>query len=201
MTPLRRSCFFGLLFLCAALVLVPPARADAIYIYSGNNLTTTMGTCPFPCAITVILQYANPLPANASNPSGFPPPYLGPPYYASHDCTISPVCALISASGVTLSNIPEIGIFATGPDGLPTQWTIIGDNGSQYVFVTSPSGDFVSCGLSCNSIDTSAYAASNHDNPGSWSMYVTPVPEPSSLMLLGSGALGVIGMIRRKLLG
>jgi hypothetical protein len=28
---------------------------------------------------------------------------------------------------------------------------------------------------------------------------VSPLPEPSSLLLLGSGALGLLGMIRRKL--
>lgn len=196
-----RSGFYGLLLLFAALLLVPPARADAIYIYSGNPLTPTMGTCPSPCAVTVDLQYANPLPANASDPYGFPPPYLGPPYYPPHDCSIGPECAVIMGSGVVVSNIPSIGIFATGPDGLPTRWSIIGDNGSQYVFMTTPSGDSIQCNFDCNSMDTSYYSASNHDNPGSWSVYVTPVPEPSSLMLLGSGALGVIGTIRRKLLG
>jgi hypothetical protein len=196
-----RYIFFGLILLFAALLLAPAARADTIYIYSGNALTPTMGTCPSPCAVTVMLQYATPLPANASAPNGFPPPYLGPPYYPSHDCSIAPACAIITSSGVVVSNVPTIGIFETGPDGLPTRWLIIGDNGSQYVFISTPSGDSVLCEMNCNSADTLPYSASNQDNPGSWSVIVTPVPEPSSLVLLGSGALGMIVTIRRRLLG
>jgi hypothetical protein len=197
----RRCVFSGLILLFAALFLVPIARADTIYVYSGNSLTPAFGTCPSPCAITVILQYGAPLPANASDPNGLPPPYLGPPYYPSHDCSVGPACATITGSGVVVSNVPTIGIFETGTDGLPTRWLVIGDNGSQYVFMSTPSGDSILCESNCNSVDTLPYSASNHDNPGSWSLVATPVPEPSSFMLLGGGALGVIGMIRRRLLG
>jgi hypothetical protein len=38
--------------------------------------------------------------------------------------------------------------------------------------------------------------------PGGWSLTISqgsPVPEPSSLVLFGSGALGLVGVIRRKL--
>jgi hypothetical protein len=197
----RRYIFCALILLFAALLLAPAARADTVYIYSGSALTSTIGTCPSPCAVTVMLQYATPLPGNASDPNGFPPPYLGPPYYPSHDCSIGPACAIITGSGVVVSNVPSIGIFETGPDGLPTRWLIIGDNGSQYVLMSTQSGDSILCEMNCNSADTSPYSASNQDNPGSWSVSVTPVPEPSSLVLLGSGAFVVIVRMRRRLLG
>ena len=55
----------------------------------------------------------------------------------------------------------------------------------------------------------SAFFGANFDNANNWGVFQDfssgvlqgPVPEPSSLIMLGSGVLGIGGLLRRKLLG
>ena len=67
----------------------------------------------------------------------------------------------------------------------------VSGGGGETVTGAFSSGSFLSPGTYTSTTNGSSYTVTITD--------LTAVPEPSSVMLLGSGALGLVGVIRRKL--
>jgi hypothetical protein len=79
-----------------------------------------------------------------------------------------------------------------------------GQGGSGYLFVLNGT-DFGSNFADIAYIGMSGTIGNSNDGPDDWSVVnpnqATPIPEPGSLMLFGTGLLGMAGFVRRKLLG
>jgi hypothetical protein len=169
------------LFLATALV--PSAKADTIYSYSGNSFQANTGFPCFPNCQGVVGSFdlLQPLPANLS---------FGP--------TFVPVSYSFSgASGfVALTNANSSGTFSVATDstGAITAWK---------VSLTDQAGNSIltQCGFvgGCTDIvQTASLFASNANVPGVWTVTATTVPEPSSLPLLASGLAGLAVIWRRQ---
>lgn len=74
--------------------------------------------------------------------------------------------------------------------GLTLQFTISGWTGVQPSWHVMSTGTGCASGSSCGNV----FALTNDGTPST-------VPEPSSLVMLGSGLLGAVGVVRKKLLG
>jgi hypothetical protein len=108
-------------------------------------------------------------------------------------------------------NLPEFGFTPTAPDN-PNGWfSVFGYQPSGFLcsacgltesWVIGNPGDFSSVwqalGGTQSSVDFFLLDSVGRQFGGNGQTY-SPTPEPGSLMLLGTGALGVIGVIRRKL--
>src|ERR1700693_5567524 len=195
-----------LLILSAAMLLcaitAPPASADTMYTYAGNPFKSFFSqTNGLPAGVSAIngsFTLSNPLGANFSG-------IVTPLSFSFSDgaSPLTQVTAIHSSFSVT-----------TGPTGAITQWNIGVTGGGASV--TYPD---VTLGTSSNlfsgiriSIDSTRYnltvlgvtingGKAFNTTPGTWSSstVITPTPEPSSLIMLGSGLLGGLGVARRKL--
>ena len=109
------------------------------------------------------------------------------------------------------ANLPESGFAPTIPDN-PFGWLdSFGYHPSGFLcsacgltesWVIGNPGDYTSVwqalGGTTASVDFFLYDSAGTESGGNAQTY-SPVPEPGSLMLLGTGALGLFGTIRRKL--
>jgi hypothetical protein len=164
----------------------PTAHADTMYIYTGNQFTTFSGfACPPDCAISISFTVSSPLGDNFNGdvtPTSFS-------YTAGSE--------KYSSSGI----IPESELFdiTTDGSGAIIYWTTHASD-IPGAFLAS---DHVSNGFEEDvvCIEPACYSgqfADNFNSPGVWtSSVVTATPEPSSLLLLCTGLLGLGPFIRR----
>jgi hypothetical protein len=175
--------------------------ADTIYTYTGNPFAGVGGFAAAPYVstdfISITFTVTNPLAANLLIDNNSKSSNVTPTSYSSSD-------------GVqTLDNgNSAIGIFNIGTDGSghiinwhlflfpfpsPSSQDLIASEDQDQPGEMEDFGDFSNIGSASGII---------RNNPGTWTSSATstsPVPEPSTFTLLGTGILGLAGVARRKL--
>lgn len=163
-----------------------PAWADTIYTYTGNHFTM-LNYAPIQYSLSdsidLSFDVASPLGANLSNGLVIPTSYTITDGVETYDDVADPKSVFLittNASGKII--FWNIDLESKSFKDVFTFWDpeIVGEDGAL--------GDF-------------GDGAWNIYDPGTWSSATTPsaTPEPSSLLLLGSGALGLVGIILRRL--
>jgi hypothetical protein len=167
-------------------VLLPNARADSVYTYTGNPFTTTTG-CPPLCEVTGSFDVATPLAPNLNL------------------ATVNPVSFDLSAGTISLTSGSDSLIVSTNSSGniILWSWQVIGPaNGEQARILTQSS---VTAGFTFDDVRFGTNPApfvgpivgEVFNSPGSWASGTvgTAMPEPSSLSLLAAGLIGLMGLV------
>jgi len=190
LTSFRGRALIGLCLLSGilALTVVPMARADnisnsssdTVLSYTGNGMTAVIGVCPQPCSISATFDVSAALSSNYSGPG----------------LDVAPVSYTINAAGLSLTSansslLEGLEVFSTDSAGDPTSWAFTA-SGTGVQIVTS----IDTAAGAVDDILTSTYAGANVDDGGTWT--TTSVPEPASLLLLGMGMLGLLGVGGRR---
>jgi hypothetical protein len=177
-----------------ALCLAAPAKADSTETYTGNPYTTiAVPSSGYTTAnsITATLTFKNPLPADASLAYGYGG--IGTP------TATDPLEAFVISDGAATFNLSDgLNIFlVTGSGGQIVAWFVggCGSPCSSAINIDTQFGlpsPFTNDGSTQGSYGTAL--AYNTDDPGKW----TSVPEPSSLLMLGAGILGLASLSIKK---
>lgn len=191
-TSSRTAALCASLLLCGLFFWSPPAMASVTYTYIGHDFTTYQSPYKSTDHVSGSLTFSTPLPRN-----------------------------------LTYSDLAGYSIFFSFTDGVQTL-TNIGTNANAYLFdpyaATNSSGaisewsfSFINGSNSSDKIVTQDHSSAIGDlgqkqiclkgfgclnyqgsttSPGRW-----PVPEPSTILVLGSGLLGLAVTYRRRRLG
>jgi hypothetical protein len=156
---------------------VSSAAADTTYTYRGNPFDVFDGTaqCPPTCRISGWFTVPAPFAADSST------------IFTPESFSFTDGAVVVDKANATSGTFFWV---ITNSMGEITGWNNSYFNAVQLMFSsTNPPG----C-TGCYVIDSSGDRAvttfaANYNDPGAWTMTTTPTPEPSSLLLLGTGVL------------
>lgn len=188
----------GLLSIVLCAISPRPARATTIYTYTGNGLSSVIcGTCGVSGSnfVSGTVSFATALAAGLvdANVAALVTSYSFTDGVQAADNTTTNLNFFVSTNAsrqITAWDF-EAWSFTTGVAEIQTT------NG---IFTCRPNGCSSGNGDSVSLANITVVA--QNSRPGTWGGPVTtsPVPEPSSLLLLGTGVLTLVGF-RRRLLG
>lgn len=195
--------------LCGAiLAALPPASAMAdtyTYTYTGNDFTYVQPGVP-------TAGIYNPFTTSDSISGYFTLSTALAPNLSFGQISVDSAVFTDGFQTLDAASIPTHDVsveVATDSSGNISSWGIyFGVNGevitTNNVWLEEWDGlDYVVGDAGVTNEDGYSMSANNGDDPGTWTVSTSdspsPVPEPSGLLLLGTGAIGGLGVFRRKL--
>jgi hypothetical protein len=176
MHTLTRAVLFGLLL--AGFATATPAFADTLSLYNwGINIDSSLHT-----AIEVITF------TTVSTPTDFTP---GSDFFALTDIAITANPGTPTTGTIDFFLAPDGGLSITSPE------FDLSDIDSDVFFTYT--GTFGTSSFAPTFTPGVYTGVDGGDPSDTVTVTITPTPEPSSLALFGTGMLGLVGMIRRKL--
>lgn len=167
------------------IALTASAMADATYSYTGNPFTTTASPYSSGNFVTVSFTTLAPLGANLTDAVFTPVQF-----------TFSDQLFIMDNTGFSLSTHFQV---STDANGAFTNWFMwVFDGGNNYIETINLPG--ITSDYARHGSQTSTGTVSNA--PGRWgdnSLGTSTVPEPSGLLLLGTGTAALAGLIRRRI--
>jgi hypothetical protein len=173
-------------FAISALTCAVTASADEVtYTYTGNRFNNFGGdaTCPLECNMSG--SFTVPVPVGPNFHGFFIPDSFS---FTDGLVTITQANATSFAFGFITNSLGEITVWNVNAiDPLTSMFTSTGPSLICPVGCTVTDGSFAPSAL-----DTINYAQVIND-PGTWSSEITATPEPSTLVLLSTGIVGLAG--------
>lgn len=184
-----------------ACLFVTRARADTIYTYTGNAFSDYLmpELCPTPtCSLSLSFTVSAPIVSlswvfftpdtfSISDGFGFPLTNATPGGVSSSFSIMTTDTGSVDGWWFWIGYQPaDVRYYSYMFDGDSCDWQA----GTNTLFNATA--------LCPPEVPLYGNWAYELNDPGTWSVSTSPVPEPSTLALLGSGLLGVVGLIRRK---